>query len=556
MAASPGAAPIPWRWGDPHYRYPGDGRDRIIAYLARWWGSPPAPRPIACLPLRLPASRLSEADLRALAWMVPRGEVRHDDRSRLLESAGASYLDMIRLRNQQVPDVADGVVEPGATEEVEAVVRWADREGIALVPRSGGTSVVGGVDPLRNGHRAVLVVSDRRLSNVGPIQPERRKATFGAGVLGPELEAQLWKSQLTLGHFPQSFERSAVGGWIAARSFGQASTRYQTPADRLEGFTIVTPRGTVRWSRANQPREFPDPGAVVPGSEGTLGVLVDATLRVEPLPPSTIWLAAIFPSWAAGVQAIRRIVSSSPLPAVLRLSDGSETDLTFAESGWETGGRYELLRRAAARFLRFRSEGPRRACLMIASYEGSADDTKAGRRMFRAGRREARGAYLPATVGHSWERSRFRPPYLRDDLVERNWFVETFETYVTWSALDHVNAAARASVTAWAHQQGARAYVGAHLSHPGTDGTSLYFTVIAPQKPDQEEASWYSFKLLTAEAVVSAGGTVSHHHGIGRFHRAWASRSLPRDWLEGLKTLKARWDPNGIMNPGKTLPEG
>jgi alkyldihydroxyacetonephosphate synthase len=240
----------------------------------------------------------------------------------------------------------------------------------------------------------------------------------------------------------------------------------------------------------------------------------------------------------------------------LRLSDGEETDLTLAESGWEMGGSYELFRRLAAGLFGFHSEGPRRACLMIASYEGTTANVDEGRRRFRSVRRELGGTGLPSMVGRAWERSRFRTPYLRDDLVDQGWFVETFETYVPWSALEKVDGAARDSVRAWAGQRGVRAYLGAHLSHPEAEGTSLYFTAIAPQKPGEEEASWRSFTQLTSEAVVSAGGTVSHHHGIGRVHRPWAGRSLDPSWLEGLRVLKARWDPNGIMNPGKTLPEG
>jgi len=469
---------------------------------------------------------------------------------------GGSYLDMVQLRKLDVPDLADAVVEPGSLEEVEALVQWADREGVALVPRSGGTSVVGGVDPMRNSHRAVVVVSDRRLSAPGSVRPDQRTAVFGAGILGPDLEAHLRRSGLTLGHFPQSFERSALGGWIAARSFGQASTRYQTPADRLEGFTLVTPRGTVRWRRSEEHREDPNPGTIVPGSEGTLGILVDATLRVEPIPPATGWMAALFPDWTVGVEATQRIASMLPVPAVLRLSDGEETDLTLAEIGWELGGRREWLRKLVARVLGFRSKGARAACLMIASYEGSSADVRNGLRAFRRVRQESRAAYLPTAVGRAWERSRFRTPYLRDELVDRGWFVETFETYVPWSIVSRVDAAARSAVRTWATERGGHAYAGAHLSHPESDGTSLYFTVIAPQTRGDEEAAWHSFKRWTAEAVVSAGGTVSHHHGIGRYHRPWASQSLPAAWLAGLKSLKARWDPNGIMNPGKTLPEG
>ena len=527
----------------------------MLTYLSRRWGpasTPSRPRPVELL--HLPASRLSELDIRALTWLVQRGQVRHDDRSRLLGSVGSSYLDLVRLRGLEAPDLADAIVEPGSIEEIEALVQWADREGIALVPRSGGTSVVGGLDPLRNGHRAVVVVSDRRFSNPGPVQPDRHFASFGVGILGPDLEAHLRRRGMTLGHFPQSFERSALGGWIAARSFGQASTRYLTPADRLEGFTMVTPRGTIRWKRGEQSPDRVDPGTIVPGSEGTLGILVDATLRVEPLPTTTRWLAALFPSWNPGVEVMHRLVSELPLPAVLRISDGEETDLTLAESGWEMGGRNELFRRLAAGLLRFHSEGPRKACLMIASYEGSAADVGSALRYFHSVRRESGAVGLPSMVGRAWERSRFRTPYLRDDLIDRGWFVETFETYVRWPGLAKVDSAARLAVRAWATQRGVDAYVGGHLSHPDAEGTSLYFTVIAPQKPGEEAASWLTFKQLTAEAVVSAGGTVSHHHGIGRYHRPWAAQSLAAPWLEGLKTLKSRWDPNGIMNPGKSLP--
>jgi alkyldihydroxyacetonephosphate synthase len=527
-----------------------------LRYLARRLGPTPPPRTAPKpTPLHLPVSRLSDRDLEALTGLIAQGEVRHDDRSRLTASVGASYLDLVRLIKTEAPELADAIAEPASVKEVEALVQWADREGIALVPRSGGTSVVGGLDPLQDGLRAVVVVSVRLLSHPEIVRSDLRLASFESGILGPELEAHLRRYGLTLGHFPQSFERSALGGWIAARSYGQASTRYQTPADRLEGFTIVTPRGTFRWERSQRPPEEPDPGAIVPGSEGTLGVLVEATLRVEPLPGTTRWFVAIFPAWEAGVEATRRLIAERPVPAVVRLSDGDETDLTLAESGWETGGSYDLLRRLAGVGLGFRGSGPREACLLITSYEGTSSEVDRGGRFFRSLRRELGAAALPATVGRAWERSRFRVPYLRDDLIEGGWFVETFETFVPWGGLRKVNLAAREAVRAWADRRRVRAYVGAHLSHSDVDGTSLYFTVIAPQKPGEEEAAWEEFKRATAEAVVVAGGTVSHHHGIGRYHRPWAGRSLPAWRLEGLKTLKARWDPNGIMNPGKTLPE-
>ena len=553
----PDETSVSWRWGDPQFRYPAVGRARVIAYLERHLGRPvPASLPEPPSLPRVDPTRLSESDVRILQMLVTQGSVRIDDRSRITYSVGASYLDIVRLRQGRVPHLTDVVVEPGSIEEMEAVVRWADRERVAVVPRSGGTSVVGGLDPLPNGHRAVAVVSDRRFSQILEVDRKLRLASFGAGAFGPEIEAGLHRQGFTLGHFPQSFERSAAGGWIAARSFGQASTKYRTPADRLEGFTLVTPHSTVRWKRSGPRAEGPDPGVVVPGSEGTLGVIVDVTVRVEPVPERIRWFAALCPGWEAGVEFTRRLATQSPLPAVLRVSDGPETDLTLAESGWESGGRRQWLRRLAAAVLRFHSDGSRQSSLLIASYEGSREEVRHGAERFRSLRRELSAAWLPTRVGRAWDESRFRTPYLRDDLMERNWFVETFETFVAWPGVAKVKDAAELAVRQWAVTRGVRAHIGVHLSHPTADGTAVYFTVIAPQRPGEEEAAWEGFKQATAAAIVAAGGTVTHHHGIGRYHRPWAGQSLPAEWLEGLRTLKQRWDPNGIMNPGKTIPEG
>ena len=416
--------------------------------------------------------------------------------------------------------------------------------------------MVGGLDADRGEHRAVVSVSLHRLHGVGPFDPEHRRATFGAGILGPELERSLNARGCTLGHFPQSFERSSLGGWIITRSFGQASTRYLTPVDRLEGFEIVTPRGTVAWHLTETPTSSPDPGKIVPGSEGILGILVSATLRVEPLPECARYFAAVFPDWESGVAAVRRLATSSPLPAVLRLSDGIETDLSLAESGWEAGGHRELLRRVAAGGLGFQRAPDGETCLMIGSYEGSRAEVAAGRAQLRRVVRSSAGAAgLPPWVGRAWERGRFRAPYLRDDLIEAGWFIETFETFAPWEGVTGVVRAARASVRTWAGRQGVPALVGSHLSHPTALGTAAYFTVLAFQVPDRVDSAARDFKEVTAEAVVAAGGTVTHHHGIGTYHRPWVTRSFPPEWLEGLRTLKARWDPNGIMNPGKTLPK-
>lgn len=550
-----GSPATPWRWGDPRIRYPARGRARLLAYLTRTLGGTP-PRPARpSPPSSLPDPRLSEDDLTDLARLVGPGALFRDDRSRRSASTGGSYRDVALSRAGSISDGADAVIEPASLPEVEAVVGWADSRRVALVPRGGGTSVVGGLEPRRNGLRAVVSVSLGRLRRAGPVDRPHRLATFEAGILGPELEASLRRSGWTLGHFPQSFERSSLGGWIVTRSFGQASTRYLTPVDRLEAFEIVTPRGRVAWRRSERPASAPDPGEIVPGSEGVLGILVSATLRVEPIAERTGYFAAVLPDWDAGVETTRRLAIASPAPAVLRLSDGPETDLTLAESGWEAGGRREPWRRLAARGLRFRKAPDGETCLLIGSYEGASSEVDRGRSELRSALRAARAAALPSMVGRAWERGRFLAPYLRDDLIENGWFVETFETFARWEGLSAVLRAARTAVVAWAGRQGVPAMVGTHLSHPTAEGTAAYFTVLAFQVPDRIDPAARAFKEATAEAVVRAGGTVTHHHGIGTYHRAWVRRSFPPGWLEGLRTLKARWDPNGIMNPGKTMPE-
>ncbi len=556
MNGPQGSRSIPWRWGDPRVRYPNRGRERLLRYLAGHLGGRPPPPPAPGTLPRLPVPRLSDEDLSILAARLGPHALLRDDASRFLASLGGSYQDVARSRAGSVTDAVDAVVEPTSTGEVESIVRWADERRVALVPRGGGTSVVGGLEPCRNGLRAAVSVSLRHLDHAGPFDPGRRLATFGAGIRGPDLEAALRPHGWTLGHFPQSFEQSSLGGWILTRSYGQASTLYSTPADRLEGFVLVTPAGRIEWHRGERSTIDPDPGEIVPGSEGTLGILVSATLRVERIPQRTRFISAVFPDWEVGVEATRRLATATPRPAVLRLSDGPETDLTLAESGWEEGGRRELWRRIAARGLGFRRRPGGDTCLLIGSYEGPAGEVASGSAEARSVLRASGAVSLPAAVGRAWERGRFRPPYLRDDLIETGWFAETFETFAGWERLGGVVRAARSSVASWAEDHGIPALVGTHLSHPVPDGTAAYFTVMAVRPPGPVESAARAFKETTADAVVDAGGTVTHHHGIGTYHRPWVERSFPPEWVQGLGTLKARWDPNGIMNPGKTLPLG
>ena len=351
-----------------------------------------------------------------------------DHATRLSRAAGRSYPDLVRLRSGRLDQAPDAVVRPADGAQVAAVIAACAEAGVAVVPFGGGTSVVGGVDAVRGSHAAAVSLDLSRMDRVLDLDPVSLTARVEPGLLGPELERRLGAAGLTLGHYPQSFEYSTVGGWVATRSAGQASTGIGRIDELVQAVRCETPAGAL------DTRDVPASGAgpslreLVVGSEGVLGVITAATLRVREAPRARRYEAWSVGTFAQGADAMRRLEQAGAHPDVCRLSDEAETQLTAAMGS--SGGRTERLGRT---YLRLR--GQEEGCLLIAGFEGSHEDVARRRGRFAEMLRAGGGVFLGQRWGRAWRQGRFAAPYLRDELMDRGVMVETLETACPWSKL-------------------------------------------------------------------------------------------------------------------------
>jgi alkyldihydroxyacetonephosphate synthase len=535
-----------WGWGE-------DGHEVFlpepaVALLRDELGADPDVRhaPVALEEVRLPEPRLPGAARARLEAAVGPEHVLDDRAARVAHSAGRSYADLVRLRTGDASSAPDAVVAPGTADEVRAVLDACASQRVAVVPFGGGTSVVGGVEPVSDGFEGAVALDLRRLDRVLDVDRASLTATLEAGLLGPEAERRLGEQGVTLGHFPQSFEYSTVGGWVATRSAGQASSGYGRIDALVEGLRLVAPAGDVGGRAVPASAAGPDLRELIVGSEGVLGVICDVTLRVRPVPELRRYEGWSFRSFAEGREAFRVMEQADATPDVARLSDEEETRLALSLAS--SGGFAE---RAGLAYRRLR--GHEGGCVAIVGFEGGEEDAE--RRRMRAGAllRAGGGLRLGRGPGEAWLRTRYAGPYLRDELLDRGLLVETLETATTWSGLEALYEAVRHALDRSLREAGTPALVMCHVSHLYRSGASLYFTFIARQADDLL-AQWRAAKSAASEAIVGAGGTITHHHAVGRDHVPWMRAEVGELGLELIRAAKERLDPAGIMNPGKLLP--
>ena len=465
---------------------------------------------------------------------------------RVRHATGCGYADLARLRGGRLDAAPDAVVLPADAGAVRRVLDVCAAEGIAVVPYGGGTSVVGGVDPLRGPHERLVSLDLGRLDGV---EVDRRSLTavLGAGLRGPEAEAALNARGVVLGHLPQSFEYATIGGFAATRSAGQASSGYGRFDDLVSAVRLIAPAGDLRTLETPHTAAGPSLRELVIGSEGVFGVIPEVTVRVRPEPRQRRYEAWIADSFEAGAEIVRTLAQGPDLPDVVRVSDEEETEGSLALSGprgvaGTLFGGYLGLRRK------------RGGCLIVVGLEG--DEESVARRRALAVRALRRGgaAYLGQGAGRSWEHGRFQGPYLRDILMGMGAMVETLETSHTWSRLAELHAAVGGAIRDSLAAQSTPGLVFCHLSHAYADGASLYFTFIARVRRGEEIAQWQAVKRAASEAIVATGGTITHHHAVGRDHTPYMEAEVGKTGIETLRAVKGRLDPAGIMNPGKLIP--
>ena len=542
-----------WGWGDPAFTFPMDEKPLLWPFIQKTLGLTDACRktaPIDRAKVRLPAQTLNAEFIKAIGAFLKADQIAGDDEQRLIHTYGKSFPDLFRVRQGIVDNAPDMVLFAESHAEVEKIVAAAKQFGVRVIPFGGGTNIVGGVEHLD--HSAMRVTLDmRRMSRVLSIDRESWTATIEAGVPGPKLEDDLQALGFSLGHMPDSFEFATLGGWLATRSAGMQSDAYGKIEDMVVAMKLVTPAGTIETKLTPKSSAGPDIDQIICGSEGTLGVITEAVMKVHPVPQIKDYHGVLFPDFESGSAAIHEAISRNASPTMFRLQDVAETGLAFSMKK-PSEGISGFIQAQLKKYLKAKGYGT--PCLMMVGFEGEPDHAADMRRKVLPIMKKNRGFHLGNSVGKTFQKNKFAVPYLRDILMNHGCMVDVAETAAVWSKLMPLYRAARDTIQAQFKKEGYPGYIGCHISHSYVDGASLYFTFAARQTEGKELEQYYRFKRLITETFMQNGGTLSHHHAVGYEHRPWMEREVTRPGLTLLRGLKKALDPDGIMNPGKLIP--
>jgi len=523
-------------WGDEAIDYPLPGSAK--QYLADQMGE---------------GAHLEDVSLeRALAGVRPSRLPQHpfistDSEERLRHARGQSLPDWIALHSGMIGTFPDGVAYPASDEQVRTLLDYAKAAGVKVIPFGGGTSVVGHINPIP-GDAPVLTMDLSRLNRILALDETSRLATFEAGIIGPEIEKQLAARGYTLGHFPQSFEFSTLGGWISTRSTGQQSYRYGRIENLFAGGHVETPVGALNLPTHPASAAGPDLKHIILGSEGRLGVVTRVTVRVQRRPEVEAFYGVFFHDWKEGATAVREIAQAGISVSMLRLSNPMETATTLALAGRDT------LVNWAGGVLRSLGYGDERS-LLVFGVTGT-------RRQARNARLEAMeiirahgGLMTGMLIGRMWKKSRFYSAYLRNTLWEAGYALDTLETAVPWSQVIEPAEETQKIIREGLLDIGERVVVFAHLSHIYKDGASIYITFLFRRADDPQETlrRWQILKEAASRVIIARAGTISHQHGIGLDHIAYLAAEKGPLGMKTLETITKLFDPYGMMNPGKLL---
>ena len=525
-------------WGDNrvHVDLPAEGHKLLRNLLGR--GNVRADYPLDKFIHKIPATRLPDHPL-----------ISTDPKERLNHSHGQSMPDWIDLRGGTLQCFADGVALPSTHEDVIELMDFSENHNIVVIPVGGRTSVAGQLRvPAED--RPVLSLSLGRLNRLIDLNPSGLLATFESGVMGLELETRLRARGFTLGHFPQSFEFSSLGGWVATHSSGQQSAHYGRIEQLFAGGEFITPKGILKLPAFPASAAGPDLRHVILGSEGRLGVLTKVTVRISPIAEKDDIYGVFFPSWNQAEGAVQTLAGAGIPFSMIRLSNSAETVTNLALAG--RGKQIAVLKY----YLKLRKISEKEACMCLIGFIGA-------RRMVRAVRREAfsimrryNGVSIGKAPGQAWKKHRFRAPYLRNTLWDLGYAADTLETAVIWDkvtpAMKQIENTIIDSLAPWNE----KVHVFSHLSHVYATGSNIYTTFIfrLADTPDETLARWQTIKTAASQAIVDAGGTISHQHGVGLDHKPYLEAEKGALGISTLKQLCLHLDPMQRMNPGKLLP--
>ncbi len=546
-----------WGWGLEELSFSDADKPGFGPYLTEHIGLDVgriADRPVAFEALDIPAPRLGDGLRGALTQAVGAGAVSTDPMDRVVHARGKSLRDLVRQRRGDLGRVPDVVVRPADEGQVQAVLQAALAADAVLIPFGGGSSISGSLEAPAAEERPVVSLDMSRLDRVLSIDETSRLARVQAGVFGPDLEEQLGARGFTLGHFPDSFTHSTLGGWIATRSSGMQSDRFGDVADLTRAVRVVTPAGVLATRPVPSASTGPSLREMVLGSEGRLGVITEATVHVHRVAASRVILGYLFPSWAEGLAAMQEIASSEAAPSITRVSDGPETRFSFATRKAPTP--VDRLKSAALQQYLTRRRGfdTSSMALSFIGYEGTEQHVAFQRKQVGKVVSRHGGLCIGAGPGVLYDQKKFDTPYIRDWLLDRGALGDVSETAAPWSVLpavyDAVNTAGHAAFA----QLGVRGYLMCHLSHSYHGGACLYFTFAFVPRPGREPLEQYdTVKGAIQQAFVDAGATLSHHHAVGTEHAPWLEQDVSPAGVAMLRALLDGVDPGRNLNPGKIV---
>jgi len=544
-----------WGWGDPNFTFPMADKPALWPWIANKLGvvsTAPTAAPVDLASIQMPPTRGSPELLAELHQVLKPEQVTVDPLERLLHTYGKSFPDLFRVRNAIVTRAPDVVVFPDSHEQVEALVQLAQRRDLCLIPCGGGTNIVGGINPSAEEARLVLTLSLRNMNRLISLDTESRTATIQAGALGPKLEADLAERGHSLGHYPDSFEYSTLGGWLATRSAGMQSDAYGRIEDMVVSLKMATPSGTIVTKAVPASSVGPDLNRLMIGSEGVLGVITEATMRVHKTPVAKDYRGFLFRRFEEGVRAIQECLDRGFAPSMIRLQDSGESELAFNMKSPSHGVEGWIQSRVKGWL---KSRGYVEPCILIIGFEGETKPVAATRRGALQIVKRHGGFPLGKSVGKTWSKDKFNIPYLRDYIMDYGCMADVAETSTLWSNVLPLYAGTVAAIKARFGQEDGTGYIGCHISHTYETGACLYFTFAARQPKGRELEHYYEYKRLITDTIISLGGTLSHHHAVGIEHLPWVAQELSPAGLAALRALKTALDPQHILNPGKLLPE-
>lgn len=543
-----------WKWGNPKEAKHVNDYPKAKIFLEDLWKttlkheySPPNKFKIE------PLTEKKKDTLKDIFASLSSKKMSFREEDRLKVALGKSYYDVIRIIKDDNVVVPDAVLVPSTHHDIEYIVRQADDNNVKLIPVGGGSNVVGALTLQEQNSKSALrcSINLKNYNKLIDIDEEHFTATFQSGIYGPDLERILNDRGYTLGHFPQSFEYSTLGGWVVTRSAGQESSYYGKIEDLVEQIKVVTPIGTLSSNDYSHDASGINLLQLFVGSEGVLGIVSEVKVKIKKLPTTYRWLTALFPSFEAGSAYLKELIQNDIKPSIVRLSDAKETMLfsKLANDHSEPKPWDNLVKEAQKFILHLKNlDEP---CVLIMRFVQNKHSISAPVIYSKGLVAKYKGMIAPSVIGDKWAENRFKTPYLRDTFVEHGIYIDTMETLVHWKDVNRLHRALTENLNKSKAFNKDKGIFLTHISHVYPNAACMYFTLITQMHRGKEIEQWHDIKELVSQTIVNNGGTISHHHSIGADHQKWYLKNADPVGLQVLKSIKKIFDPNGIMNPNK-----